>query len=235
MTRNNSRIKGISRLHLTINNFTLKQIFARAGCGGGSGDVICVHRLSDNQIPWQAQVCINVGPMLVRSVARWESIVPVLGQRSVCARQAYPPPPLPRTRSWCPPVWLPGPRMIKYPSINKVHMSVTVTTRHEYWLSTNDFDDNCHCFEAVSKWIKKYIFMSQARVTLWLHERIPASTKHLYNICTMVGQRRIRWVDFVQCCANILCLLGYWLSTNDFDDNCLCLKAVSNTWIASSY
>ena len=31
--------------------------------------------------------------MLVRSVARWESIVPVLGQRSVCARQAYPPPP----------------------------------------------------------------------------------------------------------------------------------------------
>ena len=25
MTRNNSRIKGISRLHLTINNFTLKK------------------------------------------------------------------------------------------------------------------------------------------------------------------------------------------------------------------
>ena len=27
---------------------------------------------------------------------------------------------------------------------------------------------------------------------------IPASTKHLYNICTMLGQRRRRWAAVVQ-------------------------------------
>ena len=26
----------------------------------------------------------------------------------------------------------------------------------------------------------------------------PANTKHLYNICTMLGQRRRRWTDVVQ-------------------------------------
>ena len=31
----------------------------------------------------------------------------------------------------------------------------------------------------------------------WLH-CIPANTKHLYDICTMLGQRRRRWADAVQ-------------------------------------
>ena len=29
----------------------------------------------------------------------------------------------------------------------------------------------------------------------WLH---PVNTKHLYNICTMLGQRQRRWADVVQ-------------------------------------
>ena len=35
----------------------------------------------------------------------------------------------------------------------------------------------------------------------------PVSTKHLYNICTMLDQRRRCWADVVQMLYNVLCLL----------------------------
>ena len=34
------------------------------------------------------------------------------------------------------------------------------------------------------------------------------NTKHLYNFCTMLNQRRRYWADNVQLYANVLCLLG---------------------------
>ena len=36
----------------------------------------------------------------------------------------------------------------------------------------------------------------------------PVNTEHLYNICTMLNQRRRRWADVVQILYNVLCLLG---------------------------
>ena len=36
----------------------------------------------------------------------------------------------------------------------------------------------------------------------------PVSAKHLYNICTMLDQRRRRWTDVVQMLYKILCWLG---------------------------
>ena len=37
----------------------------------------------------------------------------------------------------------------------------------------------------------------------------PANTKHLYNICTMLDQRRRRWAELYECYTgtNVLCLL----------------------------
>ena len=32
----------------------------------------------------------------------------------------------------------------------------------------------------------------------WAERGYPANTKHLYNICTMLDQRRRRWADVVQ-------------------------------------
>ena len=51
-----------------------------------------------------------------------------------------------------------------------------------------------------------------------------ANTKHLYNICTMLDQRRRRWADVVQnCYTNVFCLLGtchrfsqYFATTKEF-------------------
>ena len=31
-----------------------------------------------------------------------------------------------------------------------------------------------------------------------LMDKLPANTKHLYDICTMLDQRRRRWADVVQ-------------------------------------
>ena len=38
---------------------------------------------------------------------------------------------------------------------------------------------------------------------------IQVNTKHLYDICTMLHQRRRRWADVVQMYTNVLCVLGY--------------------------
>ena len=35
----------------------------------------------------------------------------------------------------------------------------------------------------------------------------PVNTKNLYNICTMLAQRRRRWAEVVQCYTNVLWLL----------------------------
>ena len=42
----------------------------------------------------------------------------------------------------------------------------------------------------------------------YLHTPSPVNTKHLYNIFTMLNQRRRRWVDVVQMLFQ--CLLGRW-------------------------
>ena len=42
----------------------------------------------------------------------------------------------------------------------------------------------------------------------------PAKTKHLYNICTMLNQRRIRWAAVVQMLYNFYCVC--W-------DTCKCI------------
>ena len=41
-----------------------------------------------------------------------------------------------------------------------------------------------------------------------VHSFFLANTKHLYNICTMLDQRRRRWADVVQMVYRCLCLLG---------------------------
>ena len=40
----------------------------------------------------------------------------------------------------------------------------------------------------------------------------PANTKHFYNICTILDQRRRRWPELYKCLKNVLCLLGMLLS-----------------------
>ena len=39
----------------------------------------------------------------------------------------------------------------------------------------------------------------------------PVNTKHLYNICTMLDQRRRRWADFVQMLYKCFVFAGCWL------------------------
>ena len=53
----------------------------------------------------------------------------------------------------------------------------------------------------------------------------PVNAKHLYDICTMSGQRRRRWCDIVQMlykCYSFHC-------TNVIQMFCVCWDAVSNT------
>ena len=38
---------------------------------------------------------------------------------------------------------------------------------------------------------------------------IPANTKHLYDMCIMLVQRRRRWATLYKCYTNVLCLLGW--------------------------
>ena len=38
----------------------------------------------------------------------------------------------------------------------------------------------------------------------------PANTKHLYNICTMLDQRRRRWDDVVQMLFKSFVFAGQW-------------------------
>ena len=45
--------------------------------------------------------------------------------------------------------------------------------------------------KAVSAKVSRYCCLA-------LHGSIPVNTKHLYNICTMLDQRRRRWADIVQ-------------------------------------
>ena len=54
--------------------------------------------------------------------------------------------------------------------------------------------------------------MSSAQVT---HPHIPANTKHLYNICTMLARRRRRWADVVQMLYKCFVLAGifYFMQT----------------------
>ena len=40
---------------------------------------------------------------------------------------------------------------------------------------------------------------------------IPANTKHLYNICTMLAQRRRRWADVVQMLYKCFVFAGMWV------------------------
>ena len=56
-----------------------------------------------------------------------------------------------------------------------------------------------------------------AQFSLYVHKgglkpdsfHIPANTKHLYNICTMFGQRRRRWADVVQMLYKCFVFAGY--------------------------
>ena len=52
-----------------------------------------------------------------------------------------------------------------------------------------------------STWRKHFIIYNRPGSKLksgWQHRPFPANTKHLYNICKMLGQRRRRWDDIVQ-------------------------------------
>ena len=44
----------------------------------------------------------------------------------------------------------------------------------------------------------------------------PANTKHLHNICTMLGQRRIRWADVVQMLYKCFVFAGKFTLDNFF-------------------
>ena len=41
------------------------------------------------------------------------------------------------------------------------------------------------------------------------NEDVPANRKHLYNMCTLLDQRRRRWFNIVQMLYNVSCLLRY--------------------------
>ena len=50
---------------------------------------------------------------------------------------------------------------------------------------------------------------------LSLSARVPANTKHLYNICTMLDQRRRRWADVVQMLYKCFMFVGVVTSHGD--------------------
>ena len=60
---------------------------------------------------------------------------------------------------------------------------------------------------------------------------LPVNTKHLYNICTMLAQRRRRWTDVVQMLCKCFVFSGlfqHWVKVSDVGPalNCLLIGAL---------
>ena len=66
-------------------------------------------------------------------------------------------------------------------------------------------------------WLKKnttLVYKNKVRTHYSLDESYPLTTKHLYNICAMLDQRRRRWADVVQMLYKCFVFAGYSQSQN---------------------